>query len=90
MPKSFVIRKVAFFELIVSNYLLRPSRSKLKACTKIFQNTSCNLVICFLRFFILYNTRKFYPKTFIHWRESLFFSKTCGFNDFPDPKGVMS
>ena len=37
MPKSFVIRKIAFFELFVSKDLLGPIEVNLKLAQKIFR-----------------------------------------------------
>ena len=46
------------------------------------QNTLSILINCPLRFVTFDNSRKDRPKSFLHWKECIFFSKICVFNNF--------
>ena len=91
-PKSSVTMRTANF-LFWKSSCNRPVRSQRKnfiSCKIIVKHTLWTLKKGFLIFVMLDKVKKSRPKSFVHWKDCLFFTKSCVSNNLLCPEELLS
>ena len=88
--KSFLQRKYC---LILQNFMFSETSWVLKKWSYNFnincQVTLWNLISCSLTFVMFYNTRRNRRKSFLHWKDCLFFQKFLFFSNLLGPEEMV-